>query len=176
MREQGIYQPFVTTDEFESKLYQHLDIKIDELLSDKLPLPATASQSTGDDSLPWCRVDHPDTRLRTPIVFGDDLHSIATGFEQRVQHCIDIGGFTNDNFLVLGGHIFYSASHAIDDILERRPYDVPVSSRALLRSVTQQLRSHGDSASEYSKKPWGLYYREGLELAKQIVSVSSKMN
>lgn len=40
MRSQGLYHEFTTLAEFERDLYRHLDVKIDELIRGKLPLPA----------------------------------------------------------------------------------------------------------------------------------------
>ncbi len=171
MREQGVYESFVTPDQFESKLYHNLDIKIAELLSDRLPLPDVTTETPEHNSHSWCGIDHPDSRLRVPIDFGTKFPDIAKSVAERVQHCIDIGGATNDNFLDLGGHIFQSAGHALNELLDKRPYDVPIASRNALRSVAQRLKAHGENSHTYVGKPWRQYYQDGQELSNEVVRI-----
>jgi hypothetical protein len=139
MRGQGLYESFIAPEELESKLYHNLDVKIDELLAGRLPVPKTIEEKA--EPLSWCRVDHPDSRLSAPVDFGTNFSEIATSIAERVNHCVDIGGASNDNFLDLGGRIFQSAAHALAELLDKRPYEVPVASRNPLDRATDGLLS-----------------------------------
>jgi len=170
MKSNCLYQEFESTDEFEKYLYRHLDVKVEQLLSNKLPIPGDQTGNLSEDV--WYRTDHPDARLRKPINFGNSLLEIANGFSKRMDEFDRVNGATNDKFLDLGAHVYMSVARSIEHILLLKPYDVHFSVHAAFRDIASRLKNLSDSKSiERFSEFWEQGHKISDELNKLIRKV-----
>lgn len=170
IRSQCLYREFRETAEFEKYLYQHLDIKTDELLRGFLPTPE--EQEAGETEHVWWNKDAGDERLQRPVDFGSSIADIATRFAARMDEFDREDGATNNKFLNLGEHVYRSVARSIEHLLRTQPYDVDVRMRPQLADIILQLRQLADDSSQYLKRPFPEFWKRGRVISNSLKSTA----
>ncbi len=114
MRSQGLFQEYDSADEFEHDLYRHLDKKVEEFVSGKLPLPPPPKSAAATKEIKELPAD---SRLHNPIDFGKTLNAISSGFAAQMDLFDAIDGVHPDKFYDLGSHIYGSVATCLDRFL-----------------------------------------------------------
>ncbi len=174
MQNKCLYQDFIETGDFEKNLYYHLDIKTDELLRGLLPLPGHVPESETEQIF-WDR-DAPDERLRQPQDFGSSVEEIASQFIARMDEFDREGGATNNKFLNLGAHVYYSVARSLENVLRTQPYNMDVRMRPQLTEIVQGLRRLADDSSSYVRRPFPDFWNEGRAISNKLSSTIKRFS
>lgn len=149
-----LWAEFEQTAEFEKFLYQHLDVKVMQLLSGELPTPGDQSAGLSEDA--WYDTDHADARLRKPIDFGNSLPEIAEGFSKRMDKFDRGDVIGKDKYSAMGVHVYWSVAQGLEQLLVVKPYDVPFSMRSKVQDIAFRLRNLSNlKAIESWPEFWG---------------------
>ncbi len=153
MKARGLYSEFNTKDEFTGNLYQHLDVKVKQLLDGKLPKPSDKSTALSEDA--WYDPNNPDTRMCAPIDFGNSLQKIAKNFSKRMKEFDRVDGAGTDKFLELGVHVYRSLARSIEHAIVLKPFEIPHNIEALLQEIILRLETISESrASDKFSEFW----------------------
>jgi hypothetical protein len=162
MRSQGVYYEYVDVKEFERDLYFHLDQKVAELLSDKLPLPEIPKEN-GDIKLREKELPV-DKRLHHPIDFGRTLREISRGFASRMDQFDAIDGVSNDKFYALGAHVYDSVAICVDNFLTFSASRLLERERSGLERISTRLKRLSTNLPEIGA-PFPEYWKQGREIS-----------
>lgn len=174
MQSKCLYQDFIETGDFEKHLYYHLDIKTNELLRGLLPLPGQVSQS--ETEIIFWDPNAPDERLRQPHDFGSSVEEIATQFVARMDEFDGEGGATNNKFLNLGTHVYYSVARSLENALSTQPYNSDVRMRPQLFEIVLSLRRLADDSSSYVRRPFPDFWNEGRAISNKLSSTIKRFS
>lgn len=156
MREQGLYSEYDSVERFESDLYRHLDVKVEQLVAGKLDIDADSTSGHSSQG-------NIDPRLRTRLDFGTTLEEIAVGFAGQM----DAFDRMPDKFLALGAHVYDCVAANLDRYMKvGRP--AFLTTRKLVESVSADLKSLAASRAQYIKLPFPQYWAEGRALSNQL--------
>jgi hypothetical protein len=168
MRNQGLYHEYLTVDEFERVLYQHLDTKVQEFVTGQLPLPRAAPQ---DDPVDDAKSKlHPDPRLRELIDFGTSLQSISNGFAARMDEFDKIDGCTRDKFYNLGAHVYTSCASCLDRFLAFSAARIDDQNRVVIERMSSRLKQLAAATATYLKQPFPKYWNDGRQVSNDLAA------
>lgn len=173
IKARGLYDEFITKDEFIAKLYRHLDTKVNQLLNNELPTPDEQTTTLSEDA--WYNPDHPDSRLREPIDFGSSLQDIAKNFSKKMKEFARLDGAGIDKFLDLGVHVYRSVARSIEHAIVLRPFDIPHSTQSVLKEIALKLKTVSNSrTSDKFSEFWEEGHRICEELKAELKELKSK--
>lgn len=168
MQSQGLYCEYATVGEFERDLYQHLDVKVRNLLGGQLPVPIAKAATVGADTP--TRAEHPDPRLRELLDFGTTLDSISKGFSARMGEFDKVGGAGRDKYLDLGAHVFSSCAMCLDRFLAYSASGMAEQDRVVLERTSSRLKRLAANRSEYHTKPFPQFWADGQEICNDLAA------
>jgi hypothetical protein len=165
MQSQGVYQEYEAVNDFERDLYFHLDQKVNELLTNQLPIPTIieSAPSKNIDS----KVLPADKRLHYPIDFGMTLSDISRGFSARMDKFDAISGVSNDKFYTLGSHVYSSVAICVDQFLTYSASGMPERDRTVLDRISARLKRLASQIPD-SKAPFPDYWNEGRDISNAL--------
>lgn len=171
MNSQGLYRSYTTASDFSGLLYQHLDMKVSQLLRGDLPVPR--DKNAGLAAGVWYKTDHPDERLRNPIDFGNSLPKVANEFSKKMDDIEQQDGTNDNKFLDLGVHIYMSVADAIGYALVIDSSGVPYSLKSKFKKIISRLEKLSESKSieEFSK-----FWNEGRKISNDLNKLTQKMD
>jgi len=174
IRDNCLYAEFDPVSELHYKLYRHLDTKVDELLTGKLPTPSEILGLV--DSEPWWDADAIDERLRQPCDFGITLPSISSGFAAQMDGFDEYSGFTNDKYLNLGAHVYRSTARSLKLYLKESAYTLPVGIRPRVEQLVLDLDGLANESDSYTKRPFPEFWHRGRNMSNEIAELANQFS
>ncbi|NQT12650.1 MAG: hypothetical protein HQ582_07875 [Planctomycetes bacterium] len=166
MQSQGLYCEYASVGEFERDLYRHLDVKVAELVSGKLPIPAATVDNHIDEE-PTAK-QHVDPRFRQLIDFGSTFTEIGSGFAKRMDEFDAFDGGVPDKFLDLGAHVYTSVATCLDRALAYSTVKVSPENRMVLENLSTRLKQLAAASHDYLKKPFPQYWKDGRKISDDL--------
>jgi hypothetical protein len=168
VKDQGLIAEFRTPEEFEGKLYRHLDTKIRQLLENELPLPNRPSDKAPDD----VREDRSDgdLRLRKPIDFGGTLEDISRRFIARMDEFDRLDGYGSDKYLVLAAHVYGSCAASLDRFLRNSANRLKPEDSYAVERIALRLKALAGKCDEYVGKPYPQYWKDGRQISEDLMT------
>ncbi|MGA2557987.1 MAG: hypothetical protein ABSG04_17090 [Verrucomicrobiota bacterium] len=172
MRTAGLFHEYITVEEFERDLYPHLDVKVEEVLTNQIVLPVESLAEQRNE----LRGVHPDPQLRTHIEFGTTLDSIAEGLAARTSAFQAIGGSGDgtNKYYRLGAHVYSSAAMCLDRFLTFSSAGISVQNIVVLEKISSRLKRLAsqipDPDADFRK-----YWNDGSEIAQDLLAQVSHM-
>jgi hypothetical protein len=167
MQSQALYHEFKTVDDFARDVAQHLQVKVRELVEDKLPLPPKQVDETSREDPKRSAIGDP--RLKETLDFGTTPQNIADNFSARMDRFNSLSAGP-DKFLELGAHLYTSAATALDRYLTYSAIDLDATNREVIRNLSSDLKRLASSVRSYGSKPYPLYWDEGTKVAKDLAA------
>lgn len=177
MKTCGLFHEFAKVEEFETELYRHLDVKVADLNSGRLPLPTNdpAKSKSASDACSARPGKQPvDARLRQPIDFGTTLTSIVAAFSARMDEFQKLDGAGPDKFLDLGAHVYNSCADCLDRFLSRSGARVSAQDSAGVDRIIARLRRLADTSADYVKA-FPEFWQGGKEIADDLALRVNRM-
>lgn len=171
IRKEGLYQQFASVEEFERNLYPHLDVKVEEVLSNEILLPIVPEP----DNKPKSATEvYSDPQLRNPVDFGTSLESISRDFAERMKvfQAVDgIGNGTN-KYYRLGSHVYTSAAVCVDRFLLHSAKGMRAQDVAVLERLSTRLKRLASSIPAPGAD-FRQYWNDGSEIAEALLAHAS---
>jgi hypothetical protein len=159
MRESSLYQEFRTTEQLETLVYSHLDVRVRDLMAGALPLPSTATAPAG-------------TASRSRFEFGTTLDGISEAFATQMNRWHEKPSGP-DKYFALGAECYTAAASALDKFLAFSASGMAYEDREVVRSISSRLKLRAATYPEYRDSPWPKYWDEGRTLAHELVAHAS---
>lgn len=172
MQDQGLHSKFETVDQFETNLFHHLDVRVEEVLTNEIILPKEAFADVEKQKKEICA----DPQLQNLIDFGSTLDEIATKFKARMDLFQSIGGTGNgsNKYYRLGSHVYSSAATCMDRVIAVSGVGVSQYEVAVLERISFRLkrlaRQIPDVDSDFRE-----YWNDGALIADDLVAQAAHM-
>ena len=167
MRTKGLFHQYTTVDEFERVLYPHLDVKVEEFLSNEVLLPVELLAEKKKDSASL----HPDPQLRNLIDFGTTLDSIARSFAARMDafQAVDGTGDGTNKYYLLGAHVYSSAAMCLDRFVVYSSTGISQQNLVVLGKLSSRLKRLA-SQIPGPRADFRKYWSDGSEIAEELLA------
>ena len=169
MRTKGLYCEFKDTNEFEKYLYQHLDMKVNQLRKGELSVPEDEMSVLSENA--WYNPKHPDSRLQKPHDFGYSLPEIAQSFSERMNE-FDRESAGENKYLDLGVHIYKSVAKSIDYVLIIKSHEIPNLFSSKFRKIISKLDNLVDSRDIEN---FSAFWEEGRNISNEMNKLVDKI-
>jgi hypothetical protein len=174
MKPQGLYHEYESVEQFERDLYRHLERKIEECISGKLPAPQINDEEPEKKN---GNGNHfVDSKTQKLIDFGDTLESISEGFSKEMAKFEALNGGGPDKYINLATHVYRSVAICIDRYLVFHGDKLHLIHKEPLESLNFKIKKLASSAREYAQKPFPQIFKEGRILSDNLSTHVSFMN
>ena len=167
MRTKGLFHQYTTVEEFERDLYPHLDVKVEEVLTNEVVLPIEAFT----EKTKQLTNQHPDPQLHTSIEFGTTLEATAQNFAARMKafQAIDGSGDGTNKYYLLGAHVYTSAAMCLDRFLIYSSAGIKPQNVTILERMSSRLKRLASQIPE-PDADFRKYWNDGSEIAEDLLA------
>jgi len=172
MKTRGLFHDYITVEELERDLYPHLDVKVEEVLTNEIALPVEAL-AEGRKEL---GNSNSDPQLCSHIEFGTTLDDIAHGFAERMREFQKIDGCGNGTkkYYRLGAHVYTSAAICLDRFIIYSSAGIALQNLAVVEKISSRLKRLA-SQIPAPQVDFRTYWNEGSDIAEDLLAHVSHM-